>query len=191
MRIVFLGVGALGSTAAGLCRELSATLVFIDFDKVESKNLKSQAFVKQSLGKNKAEALKAQLLNFHGTKTEAFGVRVTVDNVAQLLKDATLAIDCFDNAESRRVVSTQARAQGLPLVHAAISGDGRFGLVRWDERFSPDAEDTAGQATCEGGEHLPMIGLLAATLARTVQDFVEKQTKRDSMVSLGSVTVTS
>jgi hypothetical protein len=36
-----------------------------------------------------------------------------------------------------------------------------------------------------------MIGLLAATLARTVQDFVEKQTKRDSMVSLGSVTVTS
>jgi hypothetical protein len=191
MRIVFLGVGALGSTAAMLCRELGATLVFIDFDKVESKNLKAQAFVKQSLGKNKAEALKAQLLNFYGIKAEAFGVRVTADNVAELLKDATLAVDCFDNAQSRAIVSAQARRQQLPLLHAAISGDGSFGLVRWDARFTPDAEDAAGQATCEGGEHLPMIGLLSATLARTIQDFVGKRLERDSMVSLASVTVTS
>jgi molybdopterin/thiamine biosynthesis adenylyltransferase len=191
MRIVFLGVGALGSTAAMLCRELGATLVFIDFDKVESKNLKAQAFVKQSLGKNKAEALKAQLLNFHGLKAEAFGVRVTAGNVAQLLEGATLAVDCFDNAESRQVVSAHARQQGLPLLHAALSGDGTFGLVRWDERFSPDAEDAAGQATCEGGEHLPMIGLLSATLARTIQDFVGTQLRRDSMVGLASVTVTT
>lgn len=191
MRIVFLGVGALGSTAAVLCRALDATLVFVDFDKVESKNLLAQAFVKQSLGKNKAEALKAQLLNFYGLKTEAFGVRLTADNVAQLLSAADLAIDCFDNAASRRLVSEHARTKGLPLLHAAISGDGTFGLVRWDERFVPDAEDEPGQATCEGGEHLPMIGLLSATLARAVQDFVLRQTKRDSMVSLGSVTVTS
>ena len=79
----------------------------------------------------------------------------------------------------------------MPLPFAAISGDGSFGLVRWDERFTPDAEDHAGQATCEGGEHLPMIGLLSATLARTIQDFVTKQERRDSMIGLKSVTVTS
>jgi hypothetical protein len=191
MRIVFLGVGALGSTAAVLCRALDATLVFVDFDKVESKNLLAQAFVKQSLGKNKAEALKAQLLNFYGVKAEAFGVRVTAENVAQLTKEASLIVDCFDNAASRRVVSEHARAAKVPLVHAAIAGDGAFGLVRWEETFQPDAEDQAGQATCEGGEHLPMIGLLAATLARTVQDFVTKQVQRDSMVGLASVTTTS
>ena len=33
-----------------LCRNLEATLVFIDFDRVESKNLLAQAFVKQSVG---------------------------------------------------------------------------------------------------------------------------------------------
>ena len=71
--IAFCGVGALGSHAAVLCRNLDATLSFIDFDRVESKNLLAQAFVKQSVGKNKAEALKAQLLNFHGVKSEAFG----------------------------------------------------------------------------------------------------------------------
>ena len=191
MRIVILGVGALGSTTAVLCRALDATLVFVDFDKVESKNLQSQAFVKQSLGKNKAEALKAQLLNFYGLKTDAYGVRLTAENVAQLLDGAGLVVDCFDNAQSRKLVSDHARTKGLPLVHAAISGDGSFGLVRWDTHFVPDAEDHAGQATCEGGEHLPMIGLLAATLARTLQDFVAKGEQRDSMVGLKSVTVTS
>ncbi len=191
MRIVILGVGALGSNTAVLCRSLDATLVFVDFDKVESKNLLAQAYVKQSLGKNKAEALKLQLLNFHGVKAEAFGVRLTRENVEQLTRDAGLIVDCFDNAESRKIVSEHARAKGLALVHAAISGDGSFGIVRWDERFVPDAEDQAGQATCEGGEHLPMIGLLSATLARTIQDFVAKKDQRDSMVGLKSVTVTS
>jgi len=57
-RIVFCGVGALGSTAAVLCRNVEATLAFVDFDRVESKNLVAQAYVKPSVGKNKAEALK-------------------------------------------------------------------------------------------------------------------------------------
>jgi len=188
MKIVFCGVGALGSTAAMLCRNLDATLTFIDFDRVESKNLLAQAYVKMSVGKNKAEALKAQLLNFHGVKAEAFGVRVGADNVAALCGAADLVIDCFDNAASRKVLSDFARANGKALVHAAISGDGTFGLVRWDERFAPDAEDQAGQATCEGGEHLPMIGQLGAVLARVVQDFAGKGVRRDAMVSLQSVT---
>lgn len=189
-RIVFCGVGALGSTAAMLCRNLEATLVFVDFDRVESKNLLAQAFVKQSVGKNKAEALKAQLLNFHGHKAESFGVRLTADNVAQLCGSATLIVDCFDNLASRQVLSQFARAQGKALLHAAVSGDGTFGLVRWDARFAADEEDQAGQATCEGGEHLPLIGLLAAALARAIQDFCKGGLERDCMVGLAAVTPT-
>ena len=164
--------------------------MFIDFDRVESKNLLAQAYVKQSVGKNKAEALKAQLFNFHGVKAEAVGVRVTADNVAALLKDAALIVDAFDNLASRTLLSTHARANAVPLVHAAVSGDGTFGLVRWDERFNPDPEDHAGQATCEGGEHLPLIGLLGATLARAIQDFLKSGTRRDAMVGLAAVTPT-
>jgi len=175
MRIVFCGVGALGSTAAVLCRNLEATLVFVDFDRVESKNLLAQAYVKQSIGKNKAEA---------------FGVRLTQDNVETLCGGAGLLVDCFDNQASRLVLSTFARGANKPLVHAALAGDGTFGLVRWDARFAPDAEDAEGQATCEGGAHLPLIGLLAATLARAIQDFRADGACRDSMVSLAAVTPT-
>lgn len=188
-RIIFCGVGALGSNAVMLCRNLEAELVFIDFDRVESKNLLAQAYVKQSVGKNKAESLKLQLANFHGIKAEAFGVRLTADNTGTLLDKGTLLVDAFDNAESRQLLSDYARAAGKPLVHAAISADGTFGLVRWDERFTPDSEDAPGQATCEGGAHLPMIGLLSAALARSIQDFHTKGDRRDAMVSLSGVAV--
>jgi molybdopterin-synthase adenylyltransferase len=187
MRILFCGVGAIGSSAAVLCRNLEAQLAFIDFDRVESKNLLAQAYVKPSVGKNKAEALKLQLLNLHGVKAESFGVRLTRDNVEALCGGGDLLVDCFDNQDSRLLLSEYARKAGKPLVHGAVSADGTFGLVRWEERFTPDAEDTAGQATCEGGAHLPLLGLLAATLARAVQDFVKHGVKRDALVNLTAV----
>jgi len=187
MRLVFCGVGALGSTAAVLCRSLGAELRLVDFDRVETKNLAAQAFVKQSLGKNKAEALKLQLLNFWALKAEAMSVRVDDTNVAAVCAGADLIVDAFDNQASRNVLSRFARGAKMPLVHAAMSGDGNFGMVRWDERFVADAEDHAGQATCEGGEHLPFIGVLAATLARVIQAFVKDGARKDAMVSLDAV----
>lgn len=188
MRIVFCGVGALGSNAVVACRNLEATLVLVDFDRVESKNTLSQAFVKQSVGKNKADALKLQLANFWGVKAEAFGVRVTEDNVATLCGSADLVVDAFDNAKSRRLLSTWARSAQKPLVHAAVSADGTFGMVRWDEQFTADEESAEGQATCEGAEHLPIIAAIASALARAIQDFVKKAEKKDAMISLSGVT---
>jgi molybdopterin/thiamine biosynthesis adenylyltransferase len=191
VRVVFCGVGALGSTTVHYCRNLGVEMRLVDFDRVESKNLAAQWFVKQSVGKNKAGAVRLQLANFYGVKAEALGVRLAANNAAQLLDGCDLAVDCFDNADSRIVLSESCRARGLALVHAALAADGTFGLVRWDERFTPDREDTPGQATCEGGEHLPLIGLAAATLARTIQDFVKGGARRDYLVSLSGVTRTA
>jgi molybdopterin/thiamine biosynthesis adenylyltransferase len=190
-KIVVCGVGALGSTAVHCCRSLGAELRVVDFDRVEAKNLAAQWFVKQSVGKNKAEAIRLQLANFYGVRAEAFGVRLAAGNAAQLLAGCALAVDCFDNADSRIALADAARAAGVPLVHAALAADGTFGLVRWDERFVADREDAAGQATCEGGDHLPMIGVVGATLARAIQDFVRGGERRDYMISLSGVARTA
>lgn len=190
-KVAICGVGALGSTCVQYLRNVDAELRLIDFDRVESKNLSAQWFVKQSLGKNKAEAARLQLANFYGAKAEAMSVKLGAHNAAQLLADCALAVDCFDNADSRNVLAESARAAGVPLVHAAISADGTFGMVRWDERFTADREDAEGQATCEGGEHLPMIGLIGATLARTIQDFVLRAERHDYLISLSGVVRTS
>jgi hypothetical protein len=159
----------------------------IDFDRVESKNLLAQGFVKQSLGKNKADAMKLQLLSFYGLKVESNGVRVAAQNVEALLAGADLVVDCFDNLRSRQVLSDYAGSVGKPLVHAALAADGTYGMVRWEERFAPDEEDEQGQATCEGGEHLPLFGLAAAALARSIQDYLTSGEKHDYLVSLNGV----
>lgn len=187
MIVVICGVGALGSAAVVSCRNLDATLRLVDFDRVESKNLQAQGFVKQSIGKNKAEAMKLQLKNFWGVSSEARGVRLTQQNTEALLSGATLLVDCFDNFESRALLSRFARESGTPLLHGAMAADGTYGIVRWDERFSPDREDEEGQATCEGGEHLPFITLMGATLARAIQDFCKARETHDYQVSLNGV----
>ncbi|MBV8761174.1 MAG: ThiF family adenylyltransferase [Deltaproteobacteria bacterium] len=188
MKIAICGVGALGSNAVQYLRNIDGELRLIDFDRVESKNLAAQWFVKQSLGKNKAEAVRLQLVNFYGAKAEAMGVRLAPTNATQLLAGCGLAVDCFDNADSRIALAEAARTTAVPLIHAALAADGTFALVRWDERFTPDREDAAGQPTCEGGEHLPMIGLVGATLARAIQDFVRTGARHDYMISLSGVT---
>ena len=190
-KVVICGVGALGSTCVQYLRNVEAELRLVDFDRVEAKNLAAQWFVRPSLGKNKAEAARLQLANFYGVRSEALGVRLAAHNAAQLLAGCDLAVDCFDNADSRLALSAAARAQGLPLVHGALAADGTFGLVRWDERFVPDREDVPGQPTCEGGEHLPMIGLVGATLARAIQDFARSGARHDYSISLSGVTRTA
>lgn len=187
MRITFCGVGALGSTAAWFCRNLDATLHFVDFDRVESKNLLSQVFVKQSLGKNKAEALKLILRNFFGVQALAHGVRLTEHNAQELLGEAELLVDCFDNHQSRVLVSRFATRANRPLLHAGLAGEGNYGIVRWDSEFNPDAEDSEGQATCEGGAYLPLIALVAATVARSLQDYVVHARQVSYSVSLNGV----
>jgi hypothetical protein len=181
--------GALGSTCVQFIRNVDAELRLVDFDRVESKNLSAQWFVKQSVGKNKAEAVRLQLANFFGgPKAEAMGVQSEATSVRSA---GSIWLDCFDNFASRALLSRFCKANDVPLVHAALSGDGRFGIVRWDERFAPDQEDEAGQATCEGGEHLPMIGMIGAALARVIQDFANDRTRRDLMVALSAVTETA
>jgi hypothetical protein len=189
--MLFCGVGALGSTAATLCRTLPATLAFADFDRVEAKNLLSQAYTRQAVGKNKAEALRLQLRTFYGVETHAYPVRLTADNISTVAAGADLLVDCLDNIAGRRVVLTYAGATGTPSVHAGLSGDATFGLIRWGERFVPDAEDEPGQATCEAGEHLPFIALVSATLANVVADFVRAGTRRDALVTVAAAALGS
>lgn len=186
-KVVLCGVGALGSTTSMFCRNLPAVFRFVDFDRVESKNLLAQFYVKQSIGKHKAEALKLQWFNFWGIKAEASSLRLSAQNALALLGEADLIVDCFDNFDSRKLLSDFARQHGKALVHAAIAGDGSFGVVRWSRSFQADREDAAGQATCEGGEHLPLIGLLGAALARSIQDFIASGTQRDFNVALNGV----
>lgn len=172
MKILFCGGGALGSHALFLGRDLDPELAIVDFDRVETKNLASQWFVKQMVGKNKASALKMQLFNFYGVKLQDFPVRLGASNVDALLQPADLVVECFDNAASRRIVQDFVRTQNKPCVHAGLAANGEFGVVRWDKDFAIEEETEPGQATCEGRGFLPLIVRVASSLVASIQFFL-------------------
>lgn len=175
MKILFCGGGALGSHALQFSRGLQAEFSVLDFDRVETRNLASQAFVKQSVGKNKAAALKLQMLNFHGLTVRDYAVRLTAENAATILGAHDLLVDTFDNADSRALVQTHARQSGVSCVHAGLAAHGEFAVVRWDADFVIDREPVAGQATCQNGDFLPVIVMAAAALAHSIQRFVTEK----------------
>ncbi|MDF1813056.1 MAG: ThiF family adenylyltransferase [Verrucomicrobiales bacterium] len=182
MKILICGAGALGSHFAYLARDLGADLELsvIDFDRVETKNLASQWFVKQMVGKNKATALKMQWQNFYGLRLKDYTVRLTGENVATILGDQDLVIDCFDNAESRQLIQGFVRENGIACLHGGLAADGEYGVVRWDSDFVIDSEDVPGQATCEGGGFLPVILAVSGALTAAVLNYQKDNSHREN-----------
>lgn len=185
MRVVVVGVGALGSHVVLLCRTLPVQLKVIDFDRIEAKNLLAQFHTRMGVGKNKAQATQKAMQGLFGVKIDAVPHKLTADNTESLLGDAELVVDCLDNAEARQLVQDFVRARDIPCVHGALAPDGQLGRVVWDHLFVIDSEDTPGQATCDGGEHLSFIGLTAATLAQAVAIYVGERRQLSTQILPG------
>jgi hypothetical protein len=196
-KVVILGCGALGSHVAMLLRN-ECDIRVVDFDRVEQKNLLSQFCGKASIGKNKAEALKQTMQFMWGVKIASVPHKLVADNAHQLLGDASLIIDCLDNGEGRRVIQNYVHGvvddggkiietqPGLfttervvitttdrpSCLHGALAADGQFGRAMWNENFVIDDEGVAGAATCEGGEFLPFVSVVASYLAYAAQQYL-------------------
>lgn len=181
-KVVIIGVGALGSHVVLLARNWKSSLRIVDFDRIETKNTQSQFHSKMGLGKNKAQALQQALQGLFGIKVDAVPHKLVDDNTGAVLSEAALVIDCTDNAAARRVIQKHVRKHGIPCLHGALSADGIFGRIVWDEIFVLDEEGKEGQATCEDGEQLPMFALAAAQIAVTAQRFLKDGTKQSFQV---------
>lgn len=187
-KIVVCGVGAIGSHLLFLMRNDPNEIDVIDFDKVESKNLNSQFYTKQVVGKNKAEAITLLMLNFFNKKLGLYRFKLVRENIETVLKNKTLVIDCFDNQESRLLVRDYCKSNSIPSLHAGISDDGEYGQVNWGEFFTPDKEE-AGVATCEEGvDLLPMFTKIASCIAQEAKNYFETKEKRMYMISKFNVT---
>lgn len=176
--VVIVGVGALGSHLALFLRN-EAALKVIDFDRVERKNVLAQFHGAPGVGNNKANSLRQAMQFFFGIQVAAIPHKLTWENAEVLLNKTRLdlIIDCLDNGAARQIVQKVARQEQVPCLHGALAADGTFGRVVWDENFVIDSEAVTGAPTCEGGEHLPFIGVASALLAKAAQEFLTKGKK--------------
>lgn len=167
-RVILVGVGALGSHLALLARNWDATLVLVDFDRVERKNLLAQLHTRLGVGRNKARAMQQTLHGLFGVRVDAVPHRLGPHNIEALLDGATLALDCVDDGPTRRLLADTCVRRGLPCLHGALAADGAYARVQWAPGFVVD-DAAEGAVTCEDGEHLPFVARVAAVMAEAAQ----------------------
>ena len=104
--VAICGLGGLGSNIAiALARAGIGKLLLIDFDRVDITNLHRQQYKANQIGFYKTEAL-AENLREIAPYTEVLTVtaKIAEDNFAEILKDADVICEAFDNVESKAML---------------------------------------------------------------------------------------
>ena len=104
--VAVCGLGGLGSNVAvSLARAGVGTLLLIDFDRVDISNLHRQQYRVSQLGMYKTQAL-ADTLKAIAPYCEVVTdtVRVTEDNIEELLRGEQIICEAFDQAEAKAML---------------------------------------------------------------------------------------
>ena len=123
--VFIAGAGGLGSpvaiylAAAGVGR-----LKICDFGAPELSNLNRQFLHSDAdIGKNKALSARETIARINPRVTvETLSDQIVKENVAQLVGDADIMVDCMDNFPTRHILNEHAYKAGLPLVYAGVYG---------------------------------------------------------------------
>ena len=173
--VAVCGLGGLGSNIAiALARAGIGRLILIDFDRVDITNLHRQQYKADQIGRYKTEALLENLLEIAPyIKADVFTERITEENFAELLKDADIICEAFDDAQSKAML-VNGVLEKLPhrylIAASGMAGMGTPNAIRTrkiTKRFylcgdgESDTADTMGLVA-------PRVMLCAAHQAHTV-----------------------
>jgi molybdopterin/thiamine biosynthesis adenylyltransferase len=133
-RVLIIGAGGLGApmlqylAAAGV-----GTLGIVDDDTVSLSNLQRQLIHEtEAVGLQKTESAANSIarINPHVT-VESHALRLTVENVAGLVRQYDVVADGSDNFETRYAVADACAQEHRPLVHASVGRfDGQVTVLR-------------------------------------------------------------
>ena len=104
--VAICGLGGLGSNIAiALARAGIGKLLLIDFDRVDITNLHRQQYKANQIGLYKTDALAENLSEIAPyTEIQTVTAKITEENFTDLLKDADIVCEAFDNAESKAML---------------------------------------------------------------------------------------
>lgn len=170
-RVLVVGAGGLGSpvllylAAAGVGK-----IGIADFDKVEISNLQRQIiFTLSDIGKNKAKAAEERLRQLNtNISIESHAIKLSADNVMEVLEQYDLAVDGTDNFPTRYLMNDACVLQQKPLIYGSILRyEGQvavFNFKKSDGLFSSNYRDLFPQPPTAGSvqncEQAGVIGVL-------------------------------
>jgi adenylyltransferase/sulfurtransferase len=122
-KVLVVGTGGLGSpvifylAAAGV-----GNIGIVDSDKVEISNLQRQIIhTTDDLGKEKPISAKEKIEKLNpDVKINTYNLRLTSQNIMEIIKDYDIVVDCSDNFPTRYLVNDACVLSNKPLSHGAI-----------------------------------------------------------------------
>jgi sulfur carrier protein ThiS adenylyltransferase len=173
--VAVCGLGGLGSNIAiSLARVGIGKLILIDFDRVDISNLHRQQYKVTQIGKYKAQALAENLLEIAPyLEVQAVTACITEENYMDLLHDADVICEAFDNAEAKAMLAN-AVLETMPykyLVAASgMAGMGTPNTIRTRKitKYFYLCGDEISDAADTIGLVAPRVMLCAAHQAHTV-----------------------
>ena len=168
--VLVVGIGGLGSPAAlYLAAAGIGRLLLVDDDKVELSNLQRQiAHNQNSIGQNKAESAKQHIQSLNPeVVTEALTYKLSATQIAALVDQADIVLDCTDNAETRYLINDHCWQYKTPLVSgAAIRWEGQVAVFNPNDkdcacyRCLYPSSDVAALNCSENGVIAPLVGII-------------------------------
>jgi sulfur-carrier protein adenylyltransferase/sulfurtransferase len=122
-KVLLLGAGALGSSSSlYLAAAGVGTLGLVDFDVVDLSNLQRQIIhTTDRVGMLKTESAEKSIKAINpGVKVNRHEVRLTSDNVMDIIKDYDVVVNCGDNFPTRYLINDACVLAHKPLVDGAI-----------------------------------------------------------------------
>jgi len=124
-RVLIVGAGGLGSPAGYyLAAAGIGTIGIADSDVVELSNLQRQiAHSTASIGMLKTESAKSSFENLNpDVNVISIVQRITAENIAELIKDFDVVVDCNDNFQTRFLINDACVLMKKTLVSGAVAG---------------------------------------------------------------------
>jgi adenylyltransferase/sulfurtransferase len=173
---LIVGAGGLGAPAAQFLASAGVgTLTLCDADTVDLTNLQRQIlFAVADIGTPKVAAAKRRLAAINpDVRIETVAARVGPDELAPLVAQADVVLDCCDNFATRHAVNRACVAAGKPLVSgAAIRFDGQVAVFDTRDPASPcyhclfgEGEELEETRCATMGVFAPLVGIVGATQA--------------------------
>ena len=173
---LIVGMGGLGAPAAQFLAAAGVgTIAICDADHVDLTNLQRQIlYATDDIGANKVDAAAQRLAAVNPTvRIERFATRVGADELALLVTDADIVLDCTDNFATRHAINAACVNAGKPLVSgAALRFDGQIAVFDPRDATSPcyrclfgEGEELEETRCATMGVFAPLVGIVGSTQA--------------------------
>ena len=177
--IAIYGLGAIGSNLLSQLAKQYPDFEFhgIDFDKIEERNIRTQAYFLEHIGLFKSDALRIVLGRFI-RRPNYRPFRMKIER-PETIGQADLIIDCFDNTKSRELFKN---VKG-DVLHIGFSPEYSAECV-WNERYSvPGDVDPSKNDICSMTDAVGFIHFVVNAAVLNISSFLANGTKRDFLVT--------